>query len=92
MDAAILVYDITSERSFNSLSGWLYELKNKAPEKCIFYLVGNKKDLVVHDKGSRKVETRTAKAFAVSNNANFIETSALGKKEEIMPILDTLAN
>jgi Ras-related protein Rab-2A len=43
--AAILVYDITSEKSFTDLNNWLYEIKNHSHQKIHVVLVGNKKDL-----------------------------------------------
>ena len=43
--AAIMVFDITSERSFLNVANWLYELKNHSHQKIHLVLVGNKKDL-----------------------------------------------
>lgn len=57
VDAAVLVYDISRKSSFSNLSSWLYKLREKAPANCMFYIVGNKKDLVEHDYQSRKVAT-----------------------------------
>ena len=43
--AAILVFDITSQRSFENLGNWLYEIKNHSHQKIHIMLIGNKKDL-----------------------------------------------
>lgn len=43
--AAILVFDITNERSFLNLKNWLYELKNHSHQKIHITLIGNKLDL-----------------------------------------------
>ena len=46
--AAILVFDITSETSFDKMRYWVDDLKNhldKAPDVAVVVVVGNKKDL-----------------------------------------------
>jgi small GTP-binding protein len=56
--AAILTYDITNEKSFESLSYWVEELKYKFDhDKLVLCLAGNKCD--VED---RKVQYATAKS------------------------------
>ena len=42
---ALLVYDITSRESFNSLKNWLTDARNLASPAIVILLVGNKKDL-----------------------------------------------
>ena len=42
---ALLIYDITSERSFKSVSNWLQKLQESAMPDLIVLLVGNKTDL-----------------------------------------------
>lgn len=39
-DALVLVYDITSRESFNSLPGWVKEVEQYASRKIISVLVG----------------------------------------------------
>lgn len=39
------MFDITSEKSFNDINNWLYEIKNHSHQKINIVLVGNKKDL-----------------------------------------------
>jgi len=70
---ALLVYDITSEKTFESVKTmWLEELRSNADDNIIIMLVGNKKDL--HH--LRAVSTEAGRAFAEANNLSFIETSA----------------
>jgi len=67
----ILVYDITNERSFNSLSKWMTEIDQYALD-AVKLVIGNKVDL----KDSRMVQSKEAKEFAVSTGLLFYETSA----------------
>lgn len=71
-EGIFLVYDITSEKSFQSVENWLKEIKNNAPEDCIVFLIGNKSDLTEE----RKVEHDDAQKFADSKNIFFVEVSA----------------
>lgn len=43
--AALLIFDITNEKSFEDISNWYYELKSHSHQKLNIVLVGNKKDL-----------------------------------------------
>jgi len=42
---AIVMYDLTEKNSFTKIKDWLNILKEKAPEKIIIMLAGNKSDL-----------------------------------------------
>ena len=42
---AIVMYDLTEKNSFTKIKDWLNLLKEKAPEKIIIMLAGNKSDL-----------------------------------------------
>ena len=42
---AIIMYDITEKNSVNKIKDWLNILKEKAPEKIVIMLAGNKSDL-----------------------------------------------
>lgn len=61
--AAILVFDITSQRSFENLSNWLYEIRNHSHQKIHLMLIGNKKDLA----SEREVSEEDAIKFAQEN-------------------------
>jgi len=71
-NAAILVYDITSAKSFDRLKEWAEELMTKGPENILLAVAGNKSDL----DGKRQVPTAEARAYADRIKASFIETSA----------------
>ena len=43
--AAIIVYDITSEASFNCMRSWVKELQQFGPKDIIIAIAGNKCDL-----------------------------------------------
>lgn len=50
-DAAILVYDVTNSKSFESLNFWLQELDSKVKnEGLVLGLAGNKCDIVDSDR------------------------------------------
>ena len=68
----LLVYDITSQTSFDHIPEWLNDLSNVNLNDVIFALVGNKNDL--EDK--REVSTEVGKKFAEEHNYIFQETSA----------------
>lgn len=78
-DACILVYDITSEKSFDQLNSWRDEFLNQAnprdPENFPFVVIGNKVD--------RETERRVPKSKATQWTKSkgpkpipFFETSA----------------
>lgn len=70
--AAIVVYDITRKQSLVTLKNWVKELQQLGPEHIVIAIAGNKSDLV--DK--REVPSETAKDYADSIGALFVETSA----------------
>ena len=53
--AVILVYDITSEDSFQAAQEWKKEIENNADRDVLVYLVGNRADL--GDTDQREVTT-----------------------------------
>lgn len=69
----LLVFDISSRSSFESLDGWLQEASLSDPShELVFILVGNKCDL----KESRQVSKEEAMSYAKQHGMNYIETSA----------------
>lgn len=70
---ALLVYDITSRETYNSLTKWLTDARALASPNIIIILVGNKKDL----EAEREVTFLEASRFAQENELMFLETSAL---------------
>ena len=45
ISGALLVYDVTSRETFNSLANWLTDARTLASPAIVILLVGNKKDL-----------------------------------------------
>lgn len=68
----VLVYDITSEASFNSIRSWIRNIEEHASDSVCKVLVGNKADM--EDK--RAVPTAKGQALAREFNIKFFETSA----------------
>ena len=44
-DVAIIVFDLTNEKTFNSIDFWVESVKQNCGENCICLLCGNKSDL-----------------------------------------------
>ena len=70
--AAIVVYDITKEDTFERAKTWVKELQQQASSNIVIALAGNKSDLAIN----RWVQYDEASAFAEENNLLFMETSA----------------
>ena len=68
-----LIYDISNYDSFTNVEKWYDALSNVNKEEAIFFLVGNKVDLVEE----RKVKEEEGKEFAEQHNFIFQEISAL---------------
>lgn len=82
----ILVYDITSKSSFESLSNfWLNEIKNNISGNPVFAVVGNKYDLYKN----QSVDPEDAKDFAKNCGAIFQLTSAM-TSEGIAKLFDNI--
>jgi len=69
-NAALITYDVSSERSLESCEYWVNELRN-TEEECILFLVGNKIDIL-----ERKIDAKKAEEFAAKNGMIWMETSA----------------
>jgi len=71
--AAIVVYDITSESTFNCMKNWVKELSQFGPKDIKIAVAGNKCDL----EDAREVSKDAGREYADHIDAIFIETSAL---------------
>jgi Ras-related protein Rab-4B len=69
----LLVYDVTSRESYNSLPSWLNGARAYASPDIQVVLVGNKTDLAAN----REVTLLEASRFAQENGLLFLETSAV---------------
>ena len=74
---ALLIYDVTKERSFENITQWMVDLKQSAEPDLVIMLVGNKVDLVKNNPSMRKVSREEAIRFAQANGLLFEETSAV---------------
>mmetsp|Transcript_6109 Transcript_6109/g.5458 ORF Transcript_6109/g.5458 Transcript_6109/m.5458 type:complete len:212 (+) Transcript_6109:63-698(+) len=74
---ALLVYDVTKEKTFESVTRWMEELKYHAEPDIVIMLVGNKIDLVEKSQGLRKVSREDAKKVADEHQMLFEESSAI---------------
>jgi len=70
---ALVVYDITSQQSYDNVERWLNELKDHADPNIKVMLVGNKSDL----SHLRAITTDICARYARKNELSFLETSAL---------------
>jgi len=68
---AIVVYDITSRKSFNGVRKWIHEVRELAPKETKIMLIGNKSD-----SDYRAVTIEEAKKLAYKENIPFYEVSA----------------
>jgi small GTP-binding protein len=71
-DAAIVIFDLTEQNTFNDLKKWLKDIKNCGDKNIQILIVGNKLDLV----GKRKVTQSQAMNFCKDNGYKYIEASA----------------
>jgi len=71
-DGIIMVYDVTSQESFDHVEEWLSEVDRYANENTAKLLVGNKADLIEE----KQVSEETAQRFADKLGISFLETSA----------------
>ncbi|XP_072178011.1 ras-related protein Rab-22A-like [Diadema setosum] len=70
--AALVVYDITEKKSFDDVEYWMNELRKKAPEDILIFVIGNKLDL----ESQRAVSRSSAEQYAKENDAVHLEASA----------------
>ncbi|KAM7530238.1 hypothetical protein LguiB_033648 [Lonicera macranthoides] len=70
--AAVIVYDITNQTSFDRAKKWVQELQAQGNTNMVMALAGNKADLL----DARKVAVEEAQKYAQENGLFFMETSA----------------
>jgi len=69
---AMVVYDITSRKSFENVQNWLQDVHDQSPKTILIILIGNKIDL----ENKRDVSYDEGKEYAIKNGLIFMETSA----------------
>ena len=72
----MVVYDISSEESFQHIQSWIKDCKDLAPKTVQLVLIGNKSDL----EEERVIQKDRGEELARENNMLFFETSALNGK------------
>lgn len=87
--AVILVYDITSRKSFLSMEKWIDEARMNASSDAVLYLVGSKLDKVSAG-GSRAVTEEEGRAFAESQGAGFCEVSSKTRENVRRPFVEVV--
>lgn len=83
--AAICVFDVTNEESFNRIVSWLRDLKAHADPNIVICLAGNKSDKPA------KFNLAACDELAATLNATFVKTSAL-TGEGVDEIFEVLSN
>ncbi len=85
--AAVVVYDITSQESFEGAKRWVSELKGMQSSEVVIALAGNKVD----QESRRAVDTETAAAYARDQGILFMETSAK-TGQNVIDLFNEIAN
>ena len=82
----ILVYDITSRKTFEELEFWYQQVKNELSNEFVLAIVGNKKDLFTE----MKVTEDEGKKFAEEKGAKFKLSSAKDDPMDFTQFLEEL--
>ena len=61
---AILVYDITNDKSFESLEKWKDDIYQHADDNIKLMVLGNKLDIIQQRPQHRRVSKKVAREFA----------------------------
>ena len=86
----ILVYDVTSLESFNSLNFWYDFIQKEMGTEIVLGLAGNKTDLIFENDFDEEVSPEKGKEFAQKIGASFALISAKESSKEITALFDKL--
>ncbi|KAI1339024.1 ras-domain-containing protein [Xylariaceae sp. FL0016] len=87
--AVILVYDISSRKSFTGMAKWIEEARSNASPDAVLYLVGSKLDKVATN--GRAVSQEEGKAFAEAQGAvGFCEISSKTRENIKRPFVEVV--
>ncbi|TNV75826.1 hypothetical protein FGO68_gene10410 [Halteria grandinella] len=85
--AALIVYAIDDEQSFQQVDYWLDQLRDHGNmPKMVKYVIGNKSDVE-----NRRVQIKEGRRYAEGNQMPFFETSALVNDGSINDVFSQLA-
>ena len=70
-DGILLLYDVTQQGTFDSISQWINDIENVKGEDAIIVLIGNKCDLTE----DRKIDKEKGEELANKYRVSFFETS-----------------
>lgn len=73
---ALVVFDVTSSRSYAGMKGWVEALETNGPDGVAIVLCGNKSDIVDMDETAREVDYEEAAEYGKHIGAAYFETSA----------------
>ena len=89
-EGVIIVFDVTSQDSFDNVKGWINSIKSNIGEKIIpIIIVGNKIDM----ENMREISKEDGKKIASENDFKYFETSAktgIGVDEAIKEIVNQI--
>jgi small GTP-binding protein len=82
-----IVFDVTSQSSFTTISNWVKEISKSAPENTVKVLIANKTDMT----SLRLIPENEARALSQEFNLYYFETSA---KDDVgvNEVFDFMAN
>lgn len=83
---ALLVFDVTNERSFENVKNWLEEARANGNPELVILLVGNKVDMTE----KRRISREVAEKLANDNGIKYMEASAK-ERINIDPLFLTVA-
>ena len=86
----ILVYDVTSKMSFESLNYWYDFINKKLGPKIILGLIGNKTDLIFEANYEEEISPEEGKEYANKIGAQFALVSAKESAVEINGLINKL--
>ena len=86
----ILVYDVTSKKSFESLNYWYDFINKKLGSKRVLGLIGNKTDLIFEENYEEEVSPEEGKEYAKKIGAQFALVSAKESAVDIKELINKL--
>merc|ERR1712227_252971 len=71
-NVALIVYDVTSDKTFKEIDKWITDVKEQRAEEVIIFLIANKTDITE----KRLVSMADGEKKAKEHNVSYMETSA----------------